>query len=198
MSKLLVLASASPRRLTLLNQIGVSCEVHPVDVEEQRNPGEKPADYVQRLAVTKARTALEQLPKGNPAVVLGSDTIVTQADRVYEKPRDETDFRRIMGQLSAQDHQVMTAVCVLTHARQEVKLATTTVSFRAISKVEMVDYWQTGEPQDKAGGYGIQGLGAVFVTGIHGSYSNVVGLPLFETAELLKAFEVPVWQLGVV
>lgn len=194
MSKQFILASASPRRRALLEQIGVSCDVRPVDVEECREEGEKPEEYVQRLAVTKARTALDQLPNGNPWVVLGSDTIVSRGDAVYEKPLDESDFKRIMSQLSEQDHKVITAVCVTDGDRQEVKLASTTVSFRAISEQEMVDYWLTGEPRDKAGGYGIQGLGAVFVTGIQGSYSNVVGLPLFETAELLKNFKVPVWQ----
>ena len=189
MSKQLILASASPRRRSLLQQIGVKFEVFPVDLPEVRQPNELPEDYVRRLSQEKATAAFQRYPEdgdvsqamGNQKVFLGSDTIVARDSTVLEKPRSKTDFVRMMSELSQSKHQVITGVCVTNGAQSATNIVTTEVSFRSISDQEMDAYWNTGEPQDKAGGYGIQGVGAIFVEGISGSYSNVVGLPLFES-----------------
>lgn len=191
----LYLASQSPRRRELLAQIGVKVAVLSVDVAEQREVGESPAQYVQRLAYDKAMAGAKLAatqPRSLPC--LGSDTIVVIENRVLEKPRDEEDGVAMLLALSGQTHQVMTAVAVATEAKQLMRLSVTDVTFREISRAEAIEYWRTGEPADKAGGYGIQGLGAVFVRELKGSYTAVVGLPLFETKTLLDAFEVPVWQ----
>lgn len=188
----LILASASPRRFELLQQIGVSCIRRPVDIPEIQQPGEAAAAFVERLAREKALAGVAVSETG--AVVLGSDTIVVLQGEVMGKPLDKADGIRMLRSLSDNNHQVMTAVAVACGEQIRVTVVTTDVRFRRISEAECDAYWETGEPLDKAGGYGIQGLGAVFVAGISGSYSAVVGLPLSETAELLIEQGISVWQ----
>lgn len=187
----LYLASQSPRRRELLTQIGVIYTVLPVDVPEKRTPTEAPSEYVQRLALEKSHAGVV-FAEGVP--VLGSDTIVVHRGQVLEKPSGREQAISMLMALSESSHEVMTAVAVSNRHKSRVKLNSTLVTFRRISEHEAASYWLTGEPRDKAGGYGIQGLGGVFVTAIKGSYSSVVGLPLADTAELLAEFGVPVWQ----
>ncbi|WP_447893558.1 Maf family protein [Vreelandella sp. GE22] len=186
----LCLASASPRRRALLESIGVAVEVCPGDIDETPNPGEPALAYVERLAIAKAEAskASTHLP------VLGSDTAVVLDGRILGKPRDARDARAMLTALSNRTHQVMTGVAVIGPAGTQSCCVTTTVRLRRIEDDEIERYWQTGEPQDKAGGYAIQGLAAVFVEEIRGSHSAVVGLPLFETSRLLSNQGVSVWS----
>lgn len=186
----LVLASASPRRRELLAQVGVACAVHPVDVDERVLPGEAPEAYVRRLALEKARAC--QAVAGTDAVFLGADTAVVLDGEILGKPRDFDAARRMLGRLSGREHLVLTAVALVTATREAARTSTSRVAFGDISAAAIAAYWQTGEPADKAGAYGIQGRAAAFVRHVAGSYSGVVGLPLFETVELLRAFGVPV------
>jgi septum formation protein len=191
----LYLASQSPRRRELLTQIGVNHAVIRASVPEYPAPGEAPIHYVQRLAREKAAAGFlelqrQQLPL---APVLGADTLGIIDGEILEKPRDQAHAREILQRLSGRTHEVVTAVAMHDQHHQAQRLSITRVSFRSLSDEEIAAYWETGEPQDKAGGYGIQGLGAVFVTGIQGSYSCVVGLPIEATCELLREFRVPWW-----
>ncbi|GAA5316992.1 MAG: nucleoside triphosphate pyrophosphatase [Candidatus Pelagadaptatus aseana] len=198
----LYLASQSPRRRELLTQIGVQYQMVSVDVPEQREACESPSDYVCRLALQKARAGFQALQSRRlcsseelaKAVVLGADTLGVLGDEVFEKPLDHNHARQMLRQLSGASHQILSAVALVSGERHALRLVTTQVNFRELSDEEIDAYWASGEPCDKAGAYGIQGLGAVFVKSIEGSYSGVVGLPLTETAELLKDFCVPVWQ----
>lgn len=192
----LYLASQSPRRRELLRQIGVDHEVLSVAVTEQPLAQESAQDYVQRLAREKACAGVSRLSMESlkSAPVLGADTIVVCAGEILEKPRDQIHAATTLRALSGQTHQVMTAVAIADETRHEVLLSTTEVSFRPLSDAEIAAYWRTGEPQDKAGGYAIQGLGAVFVRELRGSYTGVVGLPLEATMDLLQSFGVPWWQ----
>lgn len=192
----LYLASQSPRRRELLRQIGVDHEVLSVAVTEQPLAQESARDYVQRLAREKACAGVSRLSMESlkSAPVLGADTIVVCAGEILEKPRDQIHAATMLRALSGQTHQVMTAVAIADETRHEVLLSTTEVSFRPLSETEIAAYWRTGEPQDKAGGYAIQGLGAVFVRELRGSYTGVVGLPLEATMDLLQSFGVPWWQ----
>jgi septum formation protein len=182
----LYLASASPRRRELLTQLGYPFDVLRIDVPEQRVAGEAACDYVERLAADKARAGWLACNGIRP--VLGADTIVVLDDEVLEKPRDEADARRMLSALSGRSHEVMTAVAVATANGAEVVRVTTQVTFRSLSSEEIAEYWQTGEPADKAGAYGIQGLAGKFVSRIEGSYTAVVGLPLLETDLLLQQY----------
>ncbi len=195
----LVLASASPRRRELLAQIGVHFRTEPADINETRVPGESPIAYVQRMAQEKAQAIARRLaqPAGtdNSAgvgipVVLGADTSVVVDEVVLGKPVDERDALRMLGLLSGQVHQVISAVAVCRGQEMAQALSCSKVSFRELTDAEMLAYWRTGEPLGKAGAYAIQGLGAVFVAGIEGSYTGIVGLPVFETAALLRQFGV--------
>jgi septum formation protein len=179
------LASQSPRRRELLEQIDVSYETLVVDVKEEKQYDESPVDYVRRLSQEKA-AAGAKIKNDQP--VLGADTVVVLNEQVLEKPTSEQDAINMLLSLSGNTHQVMTAVTIVLGQRSETRVNITSVRFRAISESEAVDYWQTGEPKDKAGAYGVQGKAAVFVEEIQGSYSSVVGLPLFETANLLNTF----------
>ena len=182
----LVLASASPRRRELLDQLGVHYSCHPADLDETRAPGEAPADYVQRMAREKAQAVATQYPE--PAtVVLAADTTVQIDDDVLGKPRDHFDGLAMLARLSGRSHSVMTAVCLHSGGRISCELVETQVEFIQLSRDVCESYLATDEPWDKAGGYGIQGLAGAFVRAIHGSYSNVVGLPLGETWQLLRA-----------
>ncbi|MFC2990811.1 MULTISPECIES: Maf family protein [Halomonas] len=185
----LCLASASPRRRDLLASIGVHVEVRPVDVDETPLPGESAASYVSRLACDKARlgSGLSTLP------TLGSDTAVVCDDEILGKPEGSEHAASMLRRLSGRAHQVLTAVTVSGPAGVLTACVTTRVTMREIAEDEIAAYWASGEPADKAGGYAIQGLAAVFVERLEGSHSAVVGLPLFETAALLRRQGVAVW-----
>ncbi|ROS66238.1 Maf family protein [Vibrio crassostreae] len=203
--KHLVLASGSPRRKELLSQLGYEFSVLVTDVEECKHAQETAEEYVKRLSLDKALAALSLL-KDNPSerqhvvpssdtvdngsdiVVLGSDTVVVSQGQVLEKPCDFSDSKRMLTQLANERHQMMTAVSVVSEEKQRTEIIITDVWFKPLSEKEIEQYWQTGEPCDKAGSYGIQGLGGRFVTRIEGSYYAVVGLPLFETDQLLQEF----------
>lgn len=188
----LVLASASPRRKELLEQIGLPFRVAPVNVDEAVLPDEDPAHYVERLARAKAEAGIELLNDAD-ALVLGSDTTVVCDGVILGKPASREEGLAMLRQLSGRSHKVMTAVALAGLYGCYARLAITEVHFRLLTEEEIIAYWDTGEPADKAGGYGIQGKGAVFVSAIYGSYSAVVGLPLQETAELLAEAKQPVW-----
>jgi septum formation protein len=183
---LIYLASASPRRSALLTQIGVRCRIRPVDVDEQLLVDETPERYVERLAALKAETLWAQLREAERAPVLGSDTAVALDGHILGKPRDEADGLRMLELLSGRTHQVYTAVALRHAAGCHTRVNVSDVSFRALTPEERRTYWASGEPADKAGGYAVQGLAAVFIERIAGSYSGIMGLPLYETAELLK------------
>jgi septum formation protein len=180
-----VLASASPRRRELLQQLGVPHEVLAVDIDETALPGEPALTLVTRLARTKALEGLRRDRSGKP--VLGSDTVVVVDQVVFGKPADREDALRMLAALGGRTHLVLTAVALATApAKVSEAVSQTTVRMRSIAPDEAAAYWDTGEPVGKAGGYAIQGLGAAFIENISGSYSGVMGLPLYETARLLQ------------
>ncbi len=187
------LASGSPRRRELLAQLGIACEVLRVAVDETPRPGEKADDLVCRLAAAKARAGME-LPRVRPAPVVAADAAVALGAELFGKPVDEADAVRMLTRLGGRTHEVWTAVAIAEAGRERVELSRSEVSFRAIDAREAAAYWRTGEPVDKAGGYGIQGLGAIFISALKGSYSGVMGLPLFETARLLESFSGPLLE----
>ncbi len=194
----LYLASQSPRRRELLQQIGVRFTALAVSVPERPDSHESAADYVQRLALEKARAGYqhvqsEQLPE---RPVLGADTVGVLEGKILEKPLDSEHGIAMLRRLSGRVHQVLSAVAICDGVSEQVRLSITDVHFRPLDETEIRAYWHSGEPADKAGGYAIQGLGAVFVQSLQGSYSGVVGLPLEETVELLRDFQVPWWQTG--
>ena len=191
----LYLASGSPRRRELLTQIGVPFTVVSAPIDESPLPGESALAYVERLARAKAAAGLASVE--GPAVVLGADTVVVLDGRILGKPENREDALAMLADLSGREHQVLTAVALGNGLLMQSLCVTSKVRFRAISADEAQRYWASGEPVDKAGGYAIQGLGAVFVTGLSGSYSAVVGLPLSETAELLGTFGIACWQSPV-
>jgi septum formation protein len=187
------LASSSPRRRELLEQIGVRYKLLSVDVPEQPGEDEAPEVYVLRLALAKARAGHAQLAPGDHHPVLGADTAVVSHGEILGKPRDKNDAVSSLIRMGGHQHQVMTAVAMVGLDGEEYsRLSVSSVQFRPISPEEASAYWDSGEPADKAGGYAIQGRGAVFVERLEGSYSGVMGLPLFETAELLDCFGVSV------
>jgi septum formation protein len=181
------LASASPRRQELLTQLGVRFEVLPVAVDEEPRPGEGAADLVCRLASAKALAGVAA--RADPgAPVVAADTSVALGAELFAKPLDQADAARILSRLSGRTHAVFTAVALADGQRERVELSRSEVTFRTLSPEEIAAYWRTGEPADKAGAYAIQGRGAQFITDLRGSYSGVMGLPLFETARLLTLF----------
>lgn len=192
----LVLASTSPRRKELLQQIGVGFTQLKIDINEDVLPGEDPSDYVLRMAEEKAAEGFKHLSVSdqNQSVVLSADTTVVCDGQILAKPESLDHSKAILARLSGRQHTVMTAIALHSLDKSCKKVVTTVVTFRKIDDAEIEAYWQTGEPQDKAGSYGIQGLAAIFVDNINGSYSNVVGLPLCETAESIKEFNIPLWQ----
>jgi len=183
----LYLASRSPRRLELLKQIGVSVSLVDVEIDETRWTGESPKTYVLRVALEKARAGFAALREDEPGVVLGADTAVVLGGRTLGKPSDRESAARMLRSLSGRSHRVLTAVALIAKGRELTDLSDSQVTFRALQEDEIQGYWETGEPMDKAGAYAIQGCGAIFVSDLRGSYSGVMGLPLFETGRLLDA-----------
>jgi nucleoside triphosphate pyrophosphatase len=181
----------SPRRRELLAQIGVPHTVAAAHVDESLLPAESPADYVARLARLKATTVRE---RGELLPVLAADTTVVLDGTVYGKPADRADGLAMLAALSGMTHEVLTAVALATTRGVALRVSCSSVRFRDVGRAELQAYWETGEPRDKAGGYAIQGYGAVFVAALSGSYSGVMGLPLLETAELLCDAGIPYWK----
>ncbi len=185
MSVSLILASASPRRLALLSQIGVDCTVVPADIDETAKPNETATELVQRLAVSKAQTVATLHPQ---SLVLAADTVVHFSGAhgsIFGKPKDKREALLMLEQLSNNEHCVSTGMALVNGSERQQTVVTTKVEFGPISEAERLAYWNTGEPMGKAGAYAIQGRGAKFVTGLQGSYSNVVGLPLYEASAWL-------------
>ena len=189
----LILASASPRREKLLRQLGVNFVTEPQDIVEEKRIDESPEKFVKRMAEGKASSAFGKR-KEKDIVVVASDTIVVCDKRVLGKPKDKSDGIKMLLTLSNKTHRVLSAVTVANTLRYKSTVSETSVSFREISEIEAECYWDSGEPEGKAGGYAIQGCGAVFVQSINGSYSGVMGLPLFQTAQLLSEFGIHSWQ----
>jgi septum formation protein len=183
----------SPRWHELLAQIGVPHTVVAADIDESVRTGEAPRDYVLRMARQKALTVRE---RGATLPVLAADTTVVLDNTIFGKPRDRDDGLAMLGRLSGRTHEVLTAVALANSRDVTLRLSVSTVRFRGLSSEECEAYWETGEPRDKAGGYAIQGVAAVFIESLSGSYSGVMGLPLFETGELLRAAGVPYWENG--
>lgn len=189
----LFLASGSPRRRELLTQIGVPFTVLGAEIDETPFAHESASTYVERLARGKAAAGQATL-SGELGFVLGADTAVVLDGKILGKPVDEADALAMLTALSGREHEVLTAVAVLGPQGCETRVVSSRVRFRQISPAEMQAYWASGEPRDKAGSYAVQGLAAIFVESLNGSYSAVVGLPLCETAELLGHFGIPCWQ----
>jgi len=184
----LYLASASPRRRELLAQIGLRYALLQVDVPERRESAESPEEYVLRVALAKARAGHALLPEADVRPVLGADTAVVLAGEVLGKPRDRADALAMLRRLAGREHMVLSGVALVSGEREQSRLSVSHVHFRQIGDDEARAYWHTGEPADKAGGYAIQGQGALFVERLEGSYSGVMGLPLYETAQLLRQY----------
>lgn len=188
------LASQSPRRRALLQQIGIGFELLAVDVDETPLPGESAGVFVERVALDKARAGQARLPAGRRRPVLGADTCVVANGEIMGKPRGREHALEMLQRLSGATHEVLSAVA-LAGQHEALRVHASRVTFRTLSTAECAAYWDTGEPVDKAGAYAIQGLAAVFVTHLAGSFSGVMGLPLYETAELLREFGIkPAWQ----
>ncbi len=185
------LASVSPRRRELLTQIGVPHKVVGAHIDETVHPGEVPRDYVMRMARQKALAVRD---RGEALPVLAADTTVVLDDVIYGKPRDRDEGVAMLQRLSARTHEVLTAVAIADPRGVALRLNVSSVRFRKLTPEECSAYWETGEPHDKAGGYAVQGAAAVFIESLSGSYSGVMGLPLFETAELLRAAGVAYWR----
>jgi len=192
------LASASPRRSELLRQIGVPFRVRPAAIPEEQVAGEAPDAYVLRLAAAKAGAVWSALVRGEERPVLAADTAVVLDEQVLGKPADAAQAEAMLAALSGRAHRVLTAIALETSAGADTLLCESEVRFRATTPAERTAYCATGEPFDKAGGYGIQGHAAVFVEHLRGSYSSVVGLPLYETAVLLARRGISFWQKTVV
>ncbi|MEO0367464.1 MAG: Maf family protein [Pseudomonadota bacterium] len=186
----LILASASPRRASLLRSVGVEFSIIPADIVEVRDPLETPSAYVERLAREKAQVIFNSLEEqqNTNVVVLAADTTVAMSNEILEKPTGFDDAQRMWGRLSGAHHDVFTGVCVLSKSNQETIFCCSRVFMDEISSQAMQQYWESGEPQDKAGAYAIQGLASAWVNRVEGSFTNIVGLPLFEVNHLLTRY----------
>jgi len=183
------LASQSPRRMELLNQLGITCEMLPTCIDETQLKNETPEQYVKRLAKEKAQTCvfrLTDVQKNYP--ILAADTTVTIEGKVLGKPDNDLDAIKMLNSLSGRQHQVHTAVALAFNNKIEVVLSTTSVEMMELTQKQIMFYVETGEPHDKAGSYGIQGLAGAWIKRIDGSYSGVMGLPLYETSALLRKY----------
>ena len=178
------LASSSPRRRELLTALGLDFTYEGVALDESALPGEAASDLVSRLAAAKARTAFES--GAHPVPVLGADTVVTLDERMFGKPASKEEALQMLASLSGRTHEVLSGIAVIANGDLETAISRTEVQFREIHPDEAEAYWQSGEPAGKAGAYAVQGLGGIFVSAINGSYTGVVGLPIFETARLLR------------
>lgn len=181
----LILASSSPRRKELLEQVGLNFEIFSPDIDESVRPNEHIEHYVQRLAQQKAQAVLMQFPD---AIVIAADTSLVLDQRIIGKPDSKAHAFEIWTALSGRAHQVMSGVCVASASQQQCIAVSTQVFFQTLTQDDMERYWSTGEPLGKAGAYAIQGYAAQFIPRIEGSYSNVVGLPLHETLQILKTY----------
>jgi len=182
-SQTIILASASPRRAELLNQIGVNYQIQVADINEDANADESPESLVKRLAKQKA----EKISLNNRSTpVLGADTFGVLKGEILNKPRDFDHAYEMLSAMSGNWYEILSAVALSYQGETTVLLNKNRVLFKTLSDQEIKNYWQTGEPQDKAGAYAIQGLAATFIERIEGSYSGIMGLPLFETHKLLK------------
>ena len=186
---MLYLASKSPRRRELLARLGLPFDVLDLDLPEHRQPGEAAEEYVRRVAREKAGAGLLAVV-GNPAaVVLGSDTEVVLDDAVFGKPRDASDAAAMLRRLSGRSHRVISAVSLVSPAREAQAVSVSEVTFAELTDAQIAAYVATGEPMGKAGGYAIQGGAGMFISRLSGSYSGVMGLPLYETACLLREMD---------
>lgn len=194
MTKSVVLASASPRRTALLTQMNIAHTIQPADIDESPREYETPMELVARLATEKAQAVKAHLEDKQAMtedkVILASDTLISFDGQSVGKPEDKADSKRILTMLSGKTHEVLTAICGLSNTKQQTEVITTSVTFAALTDEQIDAYWETGEPADKAGSYAIQGIGGEFVVSINGSASAVIGLPLYETRQLLNAFGV--------
>lgn len=187
---MLYLASRSPRRNELLARLDVPFRALDLEVDEVRGAAESPEAYVRRVALDKARAGLAMLVQDPDAVVLGSDTEVVLGDRVYGKPVDAADAAAMLESLAGRTHEVITAVALAAYGREQVQVVRSQVTFAAMDAAQIAAYVASGEPMGKAGGYAIQGGAERFISHLTGSYSGVMGLPLQQTGELLRAFGV--------
>ena len=185
---MLHLASQSPRRRELLARLGLAFGVLDIDVAEQRASAEAPEDYVRRVAREKAGAGLLQVMQSPDVLVIGADTEVVLGDEVFGKPSDAADAAAMLRRLSGRTHRVLSAVSVISAGRELQALSESEVTFAELDEHTIETYVASGEPDGKAGAYAIQGLAQAFVPRLSGSYSGVMGLPLFETAQLLRAF----------
>lgn len=190
----LYLASGSPRRRELLTQIGVPFTVVTAPIDETPQPSEQPEHYVQRMAMEKALAGWLSLAEPSNALVLGADTAVVLDDTILGKPVDQADGLAMLASLAGRSHRVITAVALFDGKQHQTLVESAVVTLREISADQACAYWASGEPVDKAGGYAIQGLGAVFVEKVEGSYSAVVGLGLYQTALALERNGIACWQ----
>lgn len=191
------LASQSPRRAELLRQLGLDFKMLDVSVDETPYAGEAAEAYVTRLARAKVEAARRRLGRGPSAPILAADTAVALDQAIFGKPRDRNEALETLARLSGRSHRVLSAVAVSGADALHTALSVSLVTFRAISAAEAAAYWETGEPKGKAGGYAIQGRGAMFVERLDGSYSSVMGLPLYETAQLLRAVGIETLSVGI-
>ena len=194
MTKSVVLASASPRRTALLKQMNIAHTIQPADIDESPRLNETPLSLVSRLAAEKGLAVKAKLASKqtltDDTVILASDTLIAFNGQSVGKPENKADAKRILTMLSGNTHEVLTAISVLNNTRQQTQVITTSVTFAALTNEQITAYWETGDPADKAGSYAIQGIGGEFVVSINGSASAVIGLPLYETRQLLNEFGV--------
>lgn len=189
----LILASGSPRRRELLERLGVEIVVRPADLEEIVPPGLPPEGVVAALSAQKARWVAARCPE---ELVIAADTVVSVDGDILGKPRDAADARAMLRRLSGRSHSVYTGLTLCRGGEEDTQCECTQVTFRPLTDGEIDAYIQTGEPMDKAGAYGIQALGALFVTGIQGDYYNVMGLPLCRLGRMLERFDVKLLDSG--
>jgi len=183
MTPSLILASASPRRSDLLTQLGLKHNIQIADIDETVYPNEKPADYVVRVAHEKSRVIQQR--NNNTDIILAADTSVVLNDYIMGKPENLEHALSMLTSLSGNTHQVYSAISLRGQSTQQA-VSISNVTFRILSESEIINYWHTGEPADKAGAYAVQGLASIFIQSIQGSFSGIMGLPLFETAQLLS------------
>lgn len=182
----IILASASPRRRELLKQININARVQAVDIDESQKPDESVNDYVERLAMEKAQCGFDTISNAENLPVLGSDTIVDIDGEILGKPENRAHAKNMLMRLSAQKHEVLTSVAIITADKKVIATSRSEVQFKTLEPQEIENYLDSGEADDKAGAYAIQGIAAQFITNINGSFSGVMGLPLYETVKLLK------------